>query len=371
MAGIYIHIPFCKQKCHYCDFHFSTSLKLKEDLLVCLLREIELQKEYLDEVVETIYFGGGTPSYLEFEELKQILDKIRETFTISDDAEITLEGNPDDLSKEKIEELVQLGVKRLSIGIQSFRNEDLEWMNRAHNQQQAEECVRNAQELGIDNITIDLIYGLPELSNEQWMQNIQKALALNVPHISAYNLTVEEGTALHHFVKTGKSRPVSDEKGAQQFEMLNKELKANGYIQYEISNYGKEGYFSQHNTSYWLGKKYLGLGPSAHSFNGVSRQWNIANNRRYIDQIKEGQLPFEVEELSLDDRYNEYILTGLRTIWGCNFEHIQKEFGGEYLNYLKEGLIQFKDYIIPSENEVILNQKGRLLADGIASDLFR
>jgi len=369
--GIYIHIPFCKQKCHYCDFHFSTSLKYKDDLITALITEIELQKNFLNkEVIETIYFGGGTPSVLSVEELKRILDKVFTKFEVVSNPEITLEGNPDDFTLEKLKELKQAGINRLSIGIQSFNNEDLVWMNRAHDSNQASKCVKDAQSLGFDNITIDLIYGLPEMSMEAWKTNLKKALALDVQHISAYNLTVEEGTALHHFVKTGKSKPVNDESGAEQFETLINTLEANNFAQYEISNFGKEGFFSKHNSSYWRGKKYLGIGPSAHSFNGNVRQWNVSNNSKYIKALKENKIPFESEELSKEDKYNEYILLGLRTIWGCEFSHIESNFGKEGLNALKNDLASYKDQIILSEDKFFLNRKGRAFADRIASELF-
>ena len=369
--GIYIHIPFCKQKCHYCDFHFSTSLKNKEDLITCLLKEIEIQKSYLnEEIVETIYFGGGTPSFLDSLEVRRILDKVYAEFDVISNPEITLEGNPDDFTFQKLQELKQAGINRLSIGIQSFNDVDLTWMNRAHNSNQATKCVQDAQRLGFDNITIDLIYGLPEMTIEAWELNLQKAINLNVQHISAYNLTVEKGTALHHFVKTGKSKPVNDESSAEQFKILIQTLEENGFIQYEISNFGKENYFSKHNSSYWKRKFYLGIGPSAHSFNGNTRQWNVANNAKYIKAINAGEVPFELEKLSKNDRYNEYILLGLRTIWGCEFDYVKSEFGEERLRNLKEQLLNYSDQIIIDEQSFSLNQKGKVFADRIASELF-
>jgi len=369
--GIYIHIPFCKQKCHYCDFHFSTSLKNKEGLITALIAEIEIQKKYLDhEIVETVYFGGGTPSLLKTDDIKRILDKVDTEFDVVTNPEITLEGNPDDFTFEKLQELKYAGINRLSIGIQSFNSTDLVWMNRAHNSSQAFKCVQDAQSLGFNNITIDLIYGLPEMTNEAWKDNLQKALDLNVQHISAYNLTVEEGTALHHFVKTGKSKPVDDERSAEQFEMLIQILEQNDFIQYEVSNFGKENYFSKHNSSYWSGKKYLGIGPSAHSFNGETRQWNVSNNAKYIKALKENSIPFEIEELSKEDKFNEYILLGLRTIWGCDFTHIKNEFGEELLNRLKNNLKTYKGQIVLSKKGVSLNKKGKAFADRIASELF-
>jgi len=369
--GIYIHIPFCKQKCHYCDFHFSTSLKNKEDLITCLLKEIEIQKSYLnEEIVETIYFGGGTPSFLDSLEIRRILDKVYAEFDVISNPEITLEGNPDDFTFQKLQELKQAGINRLSIGIQSFNDVDLTWMNRAHNSNQATKCVQNAQSLGFDNITIDLIYGLPEMTIEAWELNLQKAIDLDIQHISAYNLTVEKGTALHHFVKTGKSKPVNDESSAEQFKILIQTLEENGFIQYEISNFGKENYFSKHNSSYWKRKFYLGLGPSAHSFNGNTRQWNVANNAKYIKAIIAGEVPFELEKLSKNDRYNEYVLLGLRTIWGCEFDYVKSEFGEERLRNLKEQLLNYSDQINIGKQSFSLNQRGKAFADRIASELF-
>ena len=369
--GIYIHIPFCKQKCHYCDFHFSTSLKNKEDLISCLLKEIEIQKSYLnEEIVETIYFGGGTPSFLDALEIRKILDEVYAQFAVISNPEITLEGNPDDFTFQKLQELKQAGINRLSIGIQSFNDADLTWMNRAHNASQATKCVQDAQNLGFDNVTIDLIYGLPEMTLEAWKMNLQKALDLNVQHISAYNLTVEPETTLHHLVKTGKSKPLNDAAGAEQFEVLINTLEKNKFKHYEISSFGKEGYFSKHNSSYWKRKFYLGIGPSAHSFNGNTRQWNVANNSKYIKAIKVGKVPLELEELSESDRYNEYILLGLRTIWGCEFDYIKSEFGEERLHTLKQQLLNYSHQMNIDEQSFSLNKKGKAFADHIASELF-
>ena len=369
--GIYIHIPFCKQKCNYCDFHFSTSLKNKEDLIKCLLKEIGIQKTYLNkEIIETIYFGGGTPSFLDAREIRRILEKVYAEFDVISNPEITLEGNPDDFTFDKLQELKQAGINRLSIGIQSFNDVDLTWMNRAHNSNQATKCVKDAKSLGFDNITIDLIYGLPEMTIEAWKINLQKALDLDVQHISAYNLTIEPGTTLHHLVKTGKSKPLNDEVGAEQFEVLINTLEYNNFQHYEISSFGKKGYFSKHNSSYWKRKFYLGIGPSAHSFNGNTRQWNVANNAKYIKAMKDGEVPFELEELSKNDRYNEYILLGLRTIWGCEFDYVKSEFGEEWLLNLKQQILNYSDQINVDEQSFSLNQKGKAFADHIASELF-
>ena len=373
MAGIYIHIPFCKKACHYCDFHFSTSMKFKEPMIEAILKEVEVQQGYLrDEGIETIYFGGGTPSLLSKEELITILDKVRTTFNVIDEAEITLEANPDDLTQEKLQELKDVGVNRLSIGVQSFFDEHLKWMNRAHSAKESIDCIQHAVQIGFDNITLDLIYGIPNLSNEQWEANIQQAIDLNVGHISAYNLTLEENTAYANFVKKGLYKAPSDEKGAIQFQYLTSALKMAGYIQYETSNFAKAEQYSKHNSSYWRNKKYLGIGPSAHSFNGNSRQWNVANNKKYIDAISNNTLSFELEELTNYDCVNEHLLVGLRTIWGCNLRFIQGQLSTvEYDDFLRELAIQVKSGLIIREGQkLLLTEKGKLFADRISSDLF-
>ena len=373
MAGIYLHIPFCKQKCHYCDFHFSTSLGGKDDLLYALLLEIELQKTYLSgEKINTIYFGGGTPSLLSEKELMQIFDKLHQHFSIDENAEITLEANPDDLTAQKIKELKQTPINRFSIGIQSFQDADLKFMNRAHNSEEALSSIKRVQDTGWENITIDLIYGTPTLSDSDWTNNMQTAIDLSVPHISAYALTVEENTALHHFIKSKKCAPVEDKQSARQFQQLMKHLPKAGFIQYEISNFGKEGYFSKHNSNYWKGEKYLGLGPSAHSFNEASRQWNIANNSRYIQSLQKGELLMEVEKLTEAQQYNDYILTSSRTIWGVNINFTKSHFSSILNDYLLVLLDKWmKSGHIYQNNEIFtLSEKGKLMADAIASDLF-
>ncbi len=373
MAGIYLHIPFCKQKCHYCDFHFSTSLGGKDDLLHALLLEIEFQKTYLSgEKINTIYFGGGTPSLLSEKELMQIFDKLHQHFSIDENAEITLEANPDDLTAQKIKELKQTPINRFSIGIQSFQDADLKFMNRAHNSEEALSSIKRVQDTGWENITIDLIYGTPTLSDSDWTNNMQTAIDLSVPHISAYALTVEENTALHHFIKSKKCAPVEDKQSARQFQQLMKHLPKAGFIQYEISNFGKEGYFSKHNSNYWKGEKYLGLGPSAHSFNEASRQWNIANNSRYIQSLQKGELLMEVEKLTEAQQYNDYILTSSRTIWGVNINFTKSHFSSILNDYLLVLLDKWmKSGHIYQNNEIFtLSEKGKLMADAIASDLF-
>ena len=372
MSGIYIHIPFCKQACHYCDFHFSTSLKKKSELVSALQNELVLRKNELpNEPIKTIYFGGGTPSLLNLEELTAIFKTIYAEFTIAENPEITLEANPDDLSEEKINELANSKINRLSIGVQSFFEEDLKLMNRAHNAEEALNSIKLARSK-FDNISVDLIYGIPGMSNERWQKNIQILLDLDIPHISSYSLTVEPNTALQKFIEKGKIKPVDDAAAAQHFETLRTVLKNAGFEHYEFSNYGKPGYFSQNNTAYWLGKPYLGIGPSAHSYDGNSRKWNIANNTLYIKAIERSELPLEVEELSITDRYNEYIMTRLRTYFGVDLVEVESEFGKEYLEYLKEqSVVLFEKELLRIENDVMhITEKGTFLSDGIAADLF-
>ena len=372
MSGIYIHIPFCKQACHYCDFHFSTSLKKKSELVSALQNELVLRKNELpNEPIKTIYFGGGTPSLLNLEELTAIFKTIYAEFTIAENPEITLEANPDDLSEEKINELANSKINRLSIGVQSFFEEDLKLMNRAHNAEEALNSIKLARSK-FDNISVDLIYGIPGMSNERWQKNIQILLDLDIPHISSYALTVEPNTALQKFIEKGKIKPVDDAAAAQHFETLRTVLKNAGFEHYEFSNYGKPGYFSQNNTAYWLGKPYLGIGPSAHSYDGNNRKWNIANNTLYIKAIERSELPLEVEELSITDRYNEYIMTRLRTHFGVDLVEVESKFGKEYLEYLKEqSVVLFEKELLRIENDVMhITEKGTFLSDGIAADLF-
>ncbi|MBX9886320.1 MAG: radical SAM family heme chaperone HemW [Flavobacteriaceae bacterium] len=379
MSGIYIHIPFCKQACHYCDFHFSTSLKKKEEMVVALAKEIRLRKSesaFLDSartdiVIETIYFGGGTPSVLTSAEIDFLIDEVYKNYAVIESPEITLEANPDDLSMERILELSKSKVNRLSIGIQSFFEDDLQMMNRAHNSAEAQKCLTEATK-HFDNISIDLIYGVPGMTNEKWKQNIVTALSFGIPHISSYALTVEPKTALKKLIQTGKVAAPNDDVAQEHFMILVDTLEANGFIHYELSNFGKENYFSKNNSAYWLGKKYIGIGPSAHSYDGVSRSWNIANNSLYLKAIDADELPNEVEILSLADRYNEYIMTGLRTIWGVSLSRIQSEFGQDYHDYLMKQAQKFlNDDVLSIEKDILKpTKRGKFLTDGIASDLF-
>ncbi|KAF2329768.1 radical SAM family heme chaperone HemW [Flavobacterium ginsenosidimutans] len=372
MSGIYIHIPFCKQACHYCDFHFSTSMKKKDEMVLALAKEIGMRKnEFKEEIVETIYFGGGTPSVLSNDEINFLISEVYKNYKVVENPEITLEANPDDLSSGRILELSKSPINRLSIGIQSFYEEDLKMMNRAHNSAEAKKCLEETTKY-FDNISLDLIYGIPGMSDEMWKQNIQTALDFGIPHISSYALTVEPKTALSKLIQTGKVAEPQDEVASNHFMILVEMLQKNGFIHYELSNFGKENYFSKNNSAYWLGKKYIGIGPSAHSYDGEKRGWNIANNSLYLKAIQNDELPIESEVLTVSDRYNEYIMTGLRTIWGVSLDRIEKEFGSEYLNYLLEQSQKFlNDNLLSIENNILKpTPKGKFLTDGIASDLF-
>ena len=372
MSGIYIHIPFCKQACHYCDFHFSTSMKKKDEMVLALAKEIELRKgESQYEIIESIYFGGGTPSVLTIDDIRFLINSVYEHYQVVENPEITLEANPDDLDNEIIIQYANSPINRLSIGVQSFFEDDLQLMNRAHNSAEAKKCLEFATQ-HFDNISIDLIYGMPNMSNEKWLQNIETALSFNIPHISSYALTVEPKTALHKMIKSGSIPTLDDDLAQQHFHILIDKLQENGFVHYELSNFGKPDYFSKNNTAYWLGKKYIGIGPSAHSYNGESRSWNIANNSLYLKAIAENKLPSETEILSKTDQYNEYIMTGLRTIWGVSLVRIETEFGTKYLEYLYQQAEKYiSDNLLEIENNVLkTTKKGKFLSDGIASDLF-
>jgi oxygen-independent coproporphyrinogen-3 oxidase len=380
MSGIYIHIPFCKQACHYCDFHFSTSIKKKDEMVLALAKEIALRKsEFQDDVVETIYFGGGTPSILQIADIRLLIDEVYRNYKVVDNPEITLEANPDDLTpilsfrgtRNLFKEFKAIGVNRLSIGIQSFFEDDLKLMNRAHNSEEAKSCLEIATQY-FDNISIDLIYGMPNMSNEKWLHNIETALSFNIPHISSYALTVEPKTALHTFIQKGIIPQLDDEVAQEHFHLLVDKLEENGFIHYELSNFGKENYFSKNNSSYWLGKKYIGIGPSAHSYDGETRGWNVSNNALYLKSIQENKLPLETETLTKTDRYNEYVMTGLRTIWGISLDRIATEFGKTYLDYLNQQAAKYiEDHLLFIDDNILRTTKsGKFLSDGIASDLF-
>ena len=373
MAGIYIHIPFCKKACHYCNFHFSTSQNLVSKMIEAICVEAELRNGYVQEDIATVYFGGGTPSLITIEDLRFTIEKLNSLFRITGDAEITLEANPDDISEEKLQGWRSLGINRLSIGVQSFFDEDLEWMNRAHNALQAKHSMEMSKQAGFENITIDLIYGLPGLTDERWKQNLCTAFEFDIPHLSCYALTVEPNTALKKLIELNKKDNIHAEKQARHFELLMQLAEAAGYEHYEISNFAKPSFRSRHNSSYWQGRCYIGLGPSAHSYNGSSRQWNISNNALYIDSISKKILPLEQETLTQTQRVNEYIMTGLRTSEGISLKTLQQlsdETTAVHIlrdaqKFVQQKLLGVKD------DSLFLTREGKLFADGIASDLFR
>lgn len=380
MPGIYIHIPYCRKACYYCNFHFSVSQKNKLAFLSALKQEIALSKNFFNKdkepfepvYLDTIYFGGGTPSLLSIEEIMDILNEISRYYIYDKNTEITLEANPDDLSQTKADALYNSPVNRLSIGIQSFHNDDLEYMNRSHNKYQAERSIVNSKNAGFNNITVDLIYGTPGLTDKKWEENIKILLKHEIPHISAYALTVEPNTPLSVLIRKGKAASVIDDNCIRQFEILQEQLQNNNYHHYEISNFGKEGYFSKHNVSYWTGEKYLGLGPSAHSFDSEKRYWNISNTTKYIESIKNGLIPQEAEILTNTQKINEYLMTSLRTMWGCDLKKITADFGKDVHNKTLNSSEKFiqKGWMINKNYHLILTNKGKLFADGIASELF-
>ncbi|MCC6370191.1 MAG: radical SAM family heme chaperone HemW [Bacteroidia bacterium] len=371
MSGIYIHIPFCRKACTYCDFHFSTNLRTKADLIAAICTELEFRHNYLTNThLSSIYFGGGTPSLLSQNELQGLFTTLAKFYTWSAEAEITLEANPDDIDPENLKLWKQLGINRLSIGLQSFNEEELKWMNRAHSAVESTRSVKLAQEAGFNNITIDLIYGSRFQTTESWRQTLQQAIALNTQHISAYNLTIEDKTVLGILNKRGNEPAVNDDLSSQQFLIMKSMLEDAGFVHYEISNFGKPGFFAKHNSNYWLQQPFMGLGPSAHSFNGQSRQWNVKNNAVYVKEVMLHGNFSEKEELSLNDRYNEYVLTRLRTIWGCNVAEMEKLFGEKITTHFKNTITQHLAFIKFENGNYLLNQNGLLQADGIASDLF-
>lgn len=371
MAGIYIHIPFCKQACHYCNFHFSTSLKLVDDVVTAICQEIHLQRDYLEgQAVHSIYFGGGTPSILDGKHLDSIMQALDYNFNLSEIKEFTLEANPDDLSGAKLKALRAAGINRLSIGVQSFYDRDLQWMNRSHSSILAHECINLANKAGFKQYSIDLIFGVPGSTDEMWHQNLEIACQYGVKHLSCYGLTVEENTALHHQIRKGKMDAPDEGKSRDQFKITQEVLGEYGYDQYEISNYCLPGFEAYHNTNYWKHQPYLGVGPSAHSFDGGSRQWNIANNVKYLRSIEEGKVPCERELLSTVDRVNECLMTGLRTKWGCSISKlsaIDQELSDKVVS-AAEAYDSKKIYL--QNGHLYLTDEGKLIADTIISDLF-
>ena len=371
---IYLHIPFCKQKCSYCNFHFSTSFSLKDEMLSAIKKEIQLRYNELEnKTLKSLYFGGGTPSVLSGDEIKSLIDEIQKYFSFDNNIEITLESNPDDLNKNFLEELSQTEINRLSIGTQSFFDEDLKLMNRAHNASEAESSIKRAQDFGLENISIDLIYGSPTSNFEIWKDNLSKTIELQVPHVSSYALTVEPKTALEKWIENGKIRSPEETEQNQEFYYMKDFLKDNGFDHYEISNFGKPGFHSKHNSAYWKSEPYLGIGPSAHSYNGsMERSWNIANNPIYIKNLNQNILPIEKEILTEKDRFNEMIMIGLRTIWGVDLNRINQNFSSEVIDYLNQEIkSKIESGILEIENNYLkIPEKHWFLADGIASDLF-
>ncbi len=372
MAGIYIHIPFCRKACHYCNFHFSTSLEKAEAVEASILKEIALRSSEINEAVQTIYFGGGTPSILAPDAINKMLQAIKTHYAISSDPEITLEANPDDITAEKARAWKRMGINRFSIGVQSFADENLQWMNRAHDASQSIQCIQTIREAGFDNFSIDLIYGTPGQTQQGWIKDLEKAIEMKIPHLSCYALTVEEGTALHHMIGSGKKEKISADEQAERFEALVQLSSLAGYTHYEISNLALPGKESKHNSAYWEGKPYLGFGPSAHSFNGTKRSWNIADNLKYSQSIEAGILPHEEETLREIDQLNEYIMTSLRSIKGMQKETIKTRWGSDKLQIISTAIEQFigSGKIISTENSWVLSGEGRFFADGIASSLF-
>jgi oxygen-independent coproporphyrinogen-3 oxidase len=376
MAGIYVHIPFCKQACNYCNFHFTVSKKQLPEMISAIAQEAILQKKKLPTpvIIDTVYFGGGTPSILSTQQLTTILTTIQQQYNLGIDAEITLEVNPDDCSTEKLQQWHGVGINRLSIGVQSFRENDLVWMNRSHHAETAITAIEQAHVAGFTNISIDLIYGIPGLSNEDWYQNIQKAIALPIQHLSCYALTVEPKTALHHYIQKKTKSNIDANAQAMQFELLMEWLPKAGFEHYEVSNFAKPGYQSKHNSNYWKGIPYIGLGPSAHSYNGIQRQWNIANNHSYIQHIQNGHIPAEIETLTAAQKRNEQIMIGLRTKEGIELQKLKDTWSQHHQQQLIKAAQKWinKDLMewLPQTQQLRLTQKGMLYADGIASDLF-
>jgi len=372
MAGIYIHIPFCRKACHYCNFHFSTSLGMMERMIAAIEMEIELSTGIPAELIQTIYFGGGTPSLVAPNLIKRLLENIFKYYDVSSEVEITLEANPDDITLENAAAWKDMGITRFSIGIQSFFEEDLVWMNRAHDAHQSRKCIEIIREVGFDNFSIDLIYGTPGQSMERWIENLDIAFGYQVPHLSCYALTVEEGTALHHMIETKKKEEVDADEQSLRFEQLVQKTKEAGYRHYEISNFAIPGKESKHNKSYWEGAIYQGFGPAAHSFDGKSRRWNVSNNMEYILSIEKNKLPFEIELLSEVDQLNEYIMTSLRCDTGINKEFFTSHWGEEKMHHIREEILKSiaDGRIVENESHIKLSDSGKFFADGIAASLF-
>lgn len=371
MSGIYIHIPYCKQACHYCNYHFSTSLNNKESVINSMLKEIEIKSAGSNDLIQTIYFGGGTPSFFATKEINKIINSIFEKFQISENPEITLEANPDDLSKAKLIELSQSYINRLSIGVQSFNDDELKLMNRSHNSNDAKTCIDNALKY-YDNISIDLIFGMPNSNLKTWESNLNYVTSWNLNHMSAYALTVEPKTALESFVKKNIIKPLNEDLVFEQHEFMCNKMSNHEYVNYELSSFAKKGYFSRNNSAYWLRKKYIGIGPSAHSFDGSYRSWNVSNNSLYIKDISENKMFSGREKLSIIDKYNEYVMTGLRTKWGISLTYLENNFGSYYKNNFETRIVKYVNtsLVVIKDDVFRTTIKGKFLADGIASELF-
>ena len=373
MSGIYIHIPFCRQKCYYCDFYKTVNISLTEKYLSGLKQEAKLRKNYLqNEVVETIYFGGGTPSVLTANELEAILNHISENYKLSNQLETTFEANPDDLTPDYLNAIKSAGINRLSIGIQAFQDVHLKKMNRRHNAEQAEKVVRNAVKTGINNISVDLIYGLPDLVEKQWKESLDRVFNLPVQHLSAYHLTYHEGTAFYTWLKKGTLKELSENESVNQFNILLDSAEKAGFEQYEISNFARDEQYSKHNTAYWLGKKYLGLGPSAHSYNQNTRRWNVSHVERYIHGVETGEEYFEEEKLNVKEHFNEHILTRIRTKWGVSLSFVNQKFGETYHQYLLQQIAKHQEsgFVILKDETITLSREGLFVSDEIMSDLM-
>ena len=371
MLGIYIHIPFCKKSCHYCNFHFSTSLKNKEDMIKAINKEIYQKAILNNDKVSTIYFGGGTPSILDVEEINLIIENIYKNFNVGKNIEITIEANPDDLSKHKLNDLSKTKINRISIGVQSFIDKELKIMNRVHDSKKAIKSIEMAKKY-FNNISVDLLYGVPDSSIKSWNYNLDTISSFNINHISAYALTVEPKTALESFINKSILSMPDEDLVYSQYKLINEKLSSKNFINYEVCSFAQKDFFSKNNSAYWLRKKYIGIGPSAHSFDGESRSWNISNNKKYIDQIRDGDNYYKKENLTKVDQYNEYIMTGLRTIWGVSVDHIESNFDVRFKNYFLKKIKSHiaKKNVYKEDDLYLTTQSGRFLADGIASDLF-
>ncbi|MGM0503834.1 MAG: radical SAM family heme chaperone HemW [Bacteroidota bacterium] len=373
MAGIYLHIPFCAHKCAYCDFFSLANTKHKDHFVQAILREIYLQKHYLgSESVQTIYFGGGTPSLFSIEQLHKILNALYRNFRIEKNMELTLEANPENLSKTFLKALKSLGFNRLSVGIQSFDDDDLALMRRTHQSKTAVQSVYDAQNQGFENISVDLMYGLPNLTLKKWEKNLKQLFQLEVQHISAYHLTIEPKTLFKKWYDQNKIQLPDEQKSLEQYQLLVEKTATNGYLHYEISNFAKDGFISLHNTNYWMDVKYLGLGPSAHSYNLTSRQWNISNLHVYLDEISKGKVPYEKEILTPKEKYNDFIITSFRTMWGLNLEKLVLNFGTSYKNYFLKKVKKYLDenFCIQNNDQIKLSEKGMFISDHIMADLL-